>query len=422
MDAPLPLAVRRRRRLRALAAVLVAACAGVVLVGLVLRLGEGLPRVERAQLWTASVRRGDFAIQVQGAGILRPEELRWLTAESAGRVEGVLVEAGTRVEPGTVVVRLENLDLQLQADEASRDVQAARAQALALEHQQARDELTLEQEVGLLQNELADASRRASSFEQGAGLIVSRNESERERERAAALMRQVELAGDKLALLRRLGPRQRDVAEAQRAQLDRVRAVRQEMLDRLLVRTPAAGILQETLVEPGQWVLPGAAVAKLMISDRLEAVLRIPADEVGAVAPGQPVFVHTGFARSAEGTIGGRVRHIAPAAQDSTVDVEVALDGVLPESARADQSIDGAIQTRLIQDTLSLPRPVGLPIAGSATLYRIDPATGRAARVNVVLGIVSSDAVQILAGLDAGDEVILSDMSRHAEHEALQLN
>ena len=72
--------------------------------------------------------------------------------------------------------------------------------------------------------------------------------------------------------------------------------------------------------------------------------------------------------------------------------------------------------------TLSLPRPVSLPIASSAPLYRIDPAKGRATRVSVRLGLVSSDTVQILAGLDAGDEVILSDMSRYAEHETLQLD
>jgi HlyD family secretion protein len=422
MDAPLPPAVRRRRRLRTLAAGTLAALAAVVLVTLATRLGQGLPRVARAQLWTASVRQGDFVLQVQGAGVLRPEQLRWLTAESAGRVEGVLVEAGARVEPETVIVRLENLDLRLQADEASRDVQAARAQALALEHEQAREAISLEQELGGLNNDLADAIRRAESYRQGEGLIVPRNESEREADRALALGRQVELARDKLALLRRLGPRQRDVAEAQRTQLERVHAVRREMLDRLLVRAPARGTVQEMLVEPGQWILPGAAVAKLMIGERLEAVLRIPADQVGAVAPGQAVTVYTGFGRAPEGAIGGRVRRVAPAAQDGTVDVEVALDGALPESARADQGIDGSIQTRLIENTLSLPRPVGLPVASSAPLYRIDEDTGRASRVNVRLGAVSSDAVQILGGLSAGDEVILSDMSGHAEHDVVQLD
>jgi len=422
MDAPLPLALRRKRRARTGLALGLAALAAVGLAVAVSRLDGRLPGVSRAQLWTASVRRGDFSMQVQGAGVLRPEEVRWLTAESAGRVEAVLVKAGTRVAPDTVIVRLENLDLQLQADEAGRDVQAARAQALALEHQQAQEGLQLEQELGLLQNELADASRRASAYQEGAGLIVSRNESERERDRAAELGRQVALSRGKLALLRRLGPRQREVAAAQSAQLDRVRAVRQEMLGRLLVRAPVTGAVQETLVEPGQWVLPGAPVAKLMVSERLEAVLRIPADEVGAVAPGQPVLVRTGFGRAPESTIAGRVRRIAPAAQDSTVDVEVALEGTLPESARADQSIDGAIQTRLIPNTLSLPRPVGLPLAGSASLYRIDPNAGTAARVDVVLGLVSSDAVQILGGLDAGDEVILSEMGRYAEHAIVRLD
>ena len=421
MDAPLPLATRRKRRARNGAATVLAVLAVSGLVVTASRLGEGAPRVSRAQLWTANVRRGDFSMQVQGAGVLRPEEVRWLTAESAGRVEAVLLKPGTRVEPGMVIVRLENLDLQLQADEAGRDVQAARAQALALEHQQGQQELQLAQDLGGLQNELLDATRRASAFQQGAGLIVSRNDSERERERASELGRQVQLARDKLALLRRLGPRQLEVAGAQRAQLDRVRAVRQEMLDRLLVRAPAAGTLQETLVEPGQWVLPGAAVAKLMVSERLEAVLRIPADEVGAVAPGQPVLVRTGFSRAPEGKIQGRVRRIAPAAQDSTVDVEVALEGTLPESARADQSIDGAIQTRLVPDTLSLPRPVGLPLTGTAPLYRVDPATGTAIRVPVTLGLVSSDSVQVLAGLAAGDEVILSEMSRYADRERVQL-
>jgi HlyD family secretion protein len=422
MDAPLPVAYRRRQRLRvgagAVLAALLAASIGVLLS----RLEQRLPAVSRAQLWTGSVTRGDFALRVQGAGVLRPEAVRWLTAESPGRVESVLVKPGTVVTTDDVLVRLENLDLQLQADEALRDVQAAEAQALALEHQQAQEALRLEQEISVLANDLADSTRRAAVYAEGAGLIVSRNESERERDRASALGEQVDLARDKLELLRRLGPRQLRAAQAQRAQLDRVRSVRREMLERLLVRASIAGTVQEILVEPGQWVVPGAPVAKLRVSDRLEAVLRIPADEVGAVRADQRVLVRTRFGRGPEGTIEGRVRRIAPTAQESTVDVEVALEGSLPDSARADQTIDGSIETRLLPNALSLPRPVGLPLGDSARLFRIDPATSTATRVSVTLGFVSSDAIQILGGLNEGEQVILSDMSRYAELEALRLD
>jgi HlyD family secretion protein len=422
MDAPLPLAHRRRRRVRAAAAAVVAALIAVALAVVASRLDQRLSTVPRAQLWTGSVTRGDFAMRVQGAGVLRPEAVRWLTAESPGRVEAVLVKPGTRVTPDTVLVRLENLDLRLQTDEALRDVQASEAQALALEHQQGQDEFRLEQELSVLANDLADATRRATAYQEGAGLIVARNESERERDRAAALGEQVGLVRGKLDLLRRLGPRQLRAAEAQSAQLDRVRAVRQEMLERLLVRAPIPGSVQEMLVEPGQWVVPGAPVAKLRVSERLEAVVRIPADQVGAVQTGQRVIVRTTFGRGPAGSIEGRVRRIAPAAQESTVDVEVALDGALPESARADQTIDGSIETQLIPNALLLPRPVGLPLGDSVQLYRVDPATSTATRVTVTLGFVSTDTVQILGGLNEGEEIILSDMSRYAELGALRLD
>jgi len=422
MDAPLPLAHRHRRRVRAGAGAALAGLLTLALGAAAWRLEQRLPGVSRAQLWTGSVRRGDFAMRVQGAGSLRPEAVRWLTAESPGRVESVLVKPGARVTPDSVLVRLENLDLQLQADEALRDVQAAQAQALALQHQQAQDELRLQQEISVLRNDLADSARRASAYQDGAGLIVSRNESEREQDRAAALTEQVQLARGKLDLLRRLGPRQLGAAQAQSAQLDRVRSVRQEMLGRLLVRATLAGSVQEVLVEPGQWVVPGAPVAKLRVSERLEAVLRIPADEVGAVEVGQPVLVRTGYGRGPEGTISGRVRRVAPSAQQSTVEVEVALEGTLPESARADQTIDGSVETRLVPNALSLPRPVGLPLGDSVRLYRIDPATSTATRVTVTLGLVSSDAIQIASGLNEGDEIILSDMSHYATIDAVRLD
>jgi multidrug efflux pump subunit AcrA (membrane-fusion protein) len=301
-------------------------------------------------------------------------------------------------------------------------VQAAQAQALALEHQQAQEELRLQQEISVLNNDLADSARRASAYQEGVGLIVSRNESEREHDRTTALGEQVGLARGKLDLLRRLGPRQLRAAQAQGEQLDRVRAVRQEMLERLLVRATLAGSVLEVLVEPGQWVVPGAPVAKLKVSERLEAVLRIPADEVGAVEVGQPVRVRTGYGRGPEGSISGRVRRVAPAAQQSTVEVEVALEGTLPESARAEQTVDGSVETRLVPNALSLPRPVGLPLGDSVRLYRVDPATSRATRVAVTLGFVSTDAIQIASGLNEGDEIILSDMSRYADIDAVQLD
>ena len=109
MDAPLPRAYVRRRRLRsrALLALVLLACAALALG--VARLEARIPAVSRAELWTGRVTRGELALRVQGSGVLRPEAVRWLTAESPGRVEAVLIKPGTVVAPATVLVRLENL-------------------------------------------------------------------------------------------------------------------------------------------------------------------------------------------------------------------------------------------------------------------------------------------------------------------------
>jgi HlyD family secretion protein len=418
MDVPRP-RKSRRSQLALRAAVAICLIAGAAWA--VAQLKARPPSVTRAELWTGAVTRDSFVMRVHGAGTLRPEEVRWLSAESAGRVEVVLLKAGTHVEADNAIVRLENLDLRLQADQSERDLQVAQVQALQLEREQAQQELAFQQELAALGAELSDAERRAEAYRQAAGVIVSLHESGREADRAQSLRQQKALCQHKLEVLGQLGPQQLAAARNQIGPLTQVRAVRRQMLDRLVVRAPVAGTVQQVLVEPGQWVVPGAQVAKLMVSARLEAVLRIPAEEVGAVSVGQRASVRTGFGRGGDTTLFGRVRRIAPAAQQSTVDVEVALEGDLPDGARADQTIDGAIETQHVDSTLSLPRPTGLPLGATAQLFRIDSGGVLAHRVPVQIGLVSTDRVQIVAGLREGDEVILSDLSQHSRHSLLRL-
>ena len=64
-------------------------------------------------------------------------------------------------------------------------------------------------------------------------------------------------------------------------------------------------------MELGQWVVPGTQVAKVMLSRRREAVLRIPADRAGQVRVGQRAEVRTSLG-SSNRNIPGRVRRVAP--------------------------------------------------------------------------------------------------------------
>jgi len=88
---PAILKLRRRRRI----------VAGVVAgVGLVLtsvavsRLEPALPGVTESALWIRTVQRGPMVREIRGTGTLVPEEIRWITATSSGRVDRIVLQPG----------------------------------------------------------------------------------------------------------------------------------------------------------------------------------------------------------------------------------------------------------------------------------------------------------------------------------------
>ena len=105
----------------------VAAIAVAALTIWVSRLEAAPPTVERSTIWTGKVQRGEMLRQVRGPGTLVPEDVLNVTARTAGRVERILVLAGTAIEPDTVLVDLSNPDLELQVQNAFWEWQRAEA-------------------------------------------------------------------------------------------------------------------------------------------------------------------------------------------------------------------------------------------------------------------------------------------------------
>ena len=90
--------------------------------------------------------------------------------------------------------------------------------------------------------------------------------------------------------------------------------------------------------------------------------------------------------------------------------------------ARPDLSIDGTIELERLEDVLFAARPAFGHQEGLVGLFRVDPETGHANRVQVRLGRSSVSTVEVLEGLEEGDEVILSDMSRWDAYDRVRLD
>jgi HlyD family secretion protein len=415
VDIPRKRPSRKRQRILIGAGV----AAGVVLITVALsRLSPAAPTVERSTVWIDTVKRGEMLRQVRGPGTLVPEQIRWITAVTAGRVEQLLVEPGTPVEPDTPLLVLTNPDVQLQFLEAQRQLAEVEAQYLNLKAQLETQILTQQASAATVEAEYQDAKRRAVASAELAdkGLIASLDAKQAE-ERARELATRNEIEGKRLGVSMTTMKGQLAV---QQQQVERLRAVvgfRNSQVQSMRVVAGAEGVVQELPLEIGQWAQSGATLAKVVQPGNLKAELRIPETQAKDVTLGQLASIDT-----RNGIVPGHVVRVDPAVQQGTVTVDVTLDGPLPKGARPDLSVDGTIEIERLKDVLFVGRPAygqGESVVG---LFKLEPDGQAANRIQVRLGKSSVNTIEVVGGLEEGDRVILSDMSAWDAVDRVRLN
>jgi HlyD family secretion protein len=167
----------------------------------------------------------------------------------------------------------------------------------------------------------------------------------------------------------------------------------------------------------GQQIQAGEILGKVAVPSRLKAELRIPETQVKDVRAGMPASIDT-----RNGVVAGKVVRIDPAAKEGTVLVEVAFTEKLPESARPDQNVDGTIQIDRLDDVLKMGRPVFGQEDTTIGVFKLVGDGQEAVRVPVNLGRSSVTTIQVLEGLEEGEQVILSDTSEWDDFDRIRLN
>jgi multidrug resistance efflux pump len=397
---------------------------GLGVVGLALvtfalgSLEPAAPSVDSGTVFRDSVRRGTLLVQVRGPGTLVPEQIRYVSALTAGRVERKLVEPGTRVEAGTILLEMSNPDVQLEALEAERQLTQAESDRVNLRSTLETGRLNQEGAVATVRMQMAEARRTALASESLAGRgLISTFELENARGRATELETRVSLEERRLQVMSESMEAQLSTQESQVGRMKAIVDFQRSRLASLRVRAGASGVLQDLPLEEGQWVISGQTLARVVQPERLKAVLRVPEVQARDVVLGQRAFIDT-----RTDTIPGRVVRIDPASQNATVAVDVALDpDTLPRGARPDLSVDGIIEVARLDDVLWTGRPVFGQQYSTVGLFKVSPDGREAVRVQVRLGRTSVNAVEIVSGLAQGDVVILSDMSAWDDADRVRL-
>jgi HlyD family secretion protein len=151
--------------------------------------------------------------------------------------------------------------------------------------------------------------------------------------------------------------------------------------------------------------------------NRLKAELNIAETDAKDIQLGQTVSIDT-----RNGIIPGVVSRIDPAVKDGTVTVDVRLKSEPPQGARPDLTVDGTVVLEKLANVVYMGRPVQGQPNSEMSIFKLDAAGKRAAKVTVRLGRSSVSTIEIRDGLGPGDQVILSDMTAQDGFDGIRLN
>jgi HlyD family secretion protein len=347
-----------------------------------------------------------------------PEEIRWMNTTTSGRVERIVLRPGAIVAPGTVILELSNPELQQSVTEGQLAYQSAQANYNNRKTELESGLLAQQSDVAGIEASYKDAALQLEAqeklFKDG---LVSELQVKQFRSREAELKNRLSLAQQRLEMQRagiksQLAPQEAAVDQS-RAQYQ----LRVSQLDNLRVKSNMHGVLQQVPVEVGAQVGPGTNLARVADPTKLKAEVRIAETQTKDIHIGQAAEVDT-----RQGVIKGTVSRIDPASSGGTVGVDITLTEALPAGARPDLSVDGTITLEKLDNVLYVGRPAFGQEQSTVMLFKLIGDTGEAQRVQVKLGRSSVNQIEILDGLQPGDQVILSDMSAQDAYDRIRLN
>jgi HlyD family secretion protein len=394
----------------------------VVLTGIgfaVSRLKPAAPSVDRGTVWFDTVKRGPMLRQVRGLGTLTPREdrIRLIPAETEATVVRIRVLPGAKVTPETIVMDLADPLLQQQLLDAQLQLKAAQVDYHNIQVKLQSDLMDQKAAAATVGADFKQAQLQSQTdkalFDLGviSGLTYSASKG-----KADELTTRNNIEGERIGMNEKAIETQLQVQQTKVDQARALLGLKQKQQDALSVRAGISGVLVDLPHQVGEHVAIGTTLAKVVQPDQLKAALKIAETQARDIQIDQPAEIDTH-----NGVIPGKVMRIDPAVQNGTVTVDVELEGALPQGARPDLSVDGTIDLERLKDVFYVGRPAFGNENSTISLFKVSADGKTAVRAPVKVGRASVNQIQVIEGLQEGDTVILSDMSRYDSTDRVRL-
>lgn len=375
--------------------------------------------IQRTDILVGTVQQGDLRVEIEGYGNLRSDKLQLITSLTRATVKEIILKPGAPVTKDSVIVRLENPELQQQVDNAQQELVQRQANLRQLKLNQQRE----------LLNETASLAEISASYETARLRLAAQEDlvksgivstlSYKETQQAEAQLKQrIAIHQERATQLKLVHQEAINIQQEQIKQQQGQLAITTNRLNSLEVTAGFDGVLQQLTVELGQSLAAGEQIALVGSVRELIAMIKVPQNQAQQIQLGQQAIIDT-----RRDKITGTVARIDPMVENNTVNVEISLPADLPASARPQLNVDGVILIETLSNVAYIERPANIKGHSQAQLYKLDSAQQQGQLTALTFGQEAGRYIEVINGGQPSEQFIVSDLSQLGDsHPTLSIN
>ncbi len=397
--------------------VVVIAGAAFLLSSLYREAGTSRLNVSQDRILLDTVHTGVFKEYITIFGTVEPFKTVYLDAVESGKVEEIFVEDGSVIAQGTPIMRLSNVDLQLnvlnQEAQIIDQINTIRNQAILMDQQS----LNLkEQSLNVMFQLDLFQKRTDRNRELYRDSVIAQVEYQETQDEYEHLLRRRTLLKSTLEKDSTYQALQQDQMENSLDLMRRNLEFAKNSLDNLVVRAPIRGQLSSMDSEIGELINRGDRIAQIDVLDSYKIRARIDEFYISRIFTQQ----EGSFTMDGQ-TYTLRIKKIYPEVANGSFEVDLVFENDFPKNIKRGQSI--ALKLSLSDETRAklLAKGGFFQQTGGNWVYQVDGGRGVATKRDIKIGRQNPDYYEVVEGLNEGDIIIVSSYDNYNNKEELIL-
>lgn len=370
--------------------------------------------VDNSRVVISKVTSGVFEDFIPIRGRVTPAKTVYLDAIEGGRVEKILVEDGASLTAGNLIVELSNASLQLSVlgneTRVAEQLNNMRSIELNLEQnrlQHKRNIVDIKHQIKLLTRQV----ERSQSLIATGAITQSKMEDTEDtltwyQDRLALTIESQQsdarMQGEQLAFLKDTSSR-----------LESNLAISRQNLDNMNVKAPVAGKLSGFNVEVGQSIARGERLGQIDTPNDYKLTAFIDEFYLGRVDIGQTASFQDYSLVIAK---------VYPQVQNGQFEVDFKFIAEQPKGIRRGQTIQIKLTLGDASEALLIPNGAFFQDTGGKWMFVVSPNGSEAVKRNVRLGRRNNQFIEVIEGLELGEQVVTSPYSSYQEMQRLNFN